>query len=212
MSELIIAIDGPAASGKSSVARAVAENLNIPFVSSGLFYRAATLLVLENRIDPHDEVAVLELLKRHDVVLKTLAIEPNRVFIDGENISAALQTDDVDTHVSAVSQHRGVRDWVRERLRSVEGSFVVEGRDMGTVVFPQASHKFYLTAPAEVRAQRRVGERAAGLNDVTQALKRRDQLDAKQSAPAADALRIDTEKLELDEVTARILSYLEQCR
>lgn len=210
MSELIIAIDGPAASGKSSVARAVADALTIPFVSSGLFYRAATFLVLEEQIDTGDERAILELLARHDVVLKALAIEPNRVLIDGEDVSAALHTDDVDAHVSAVSQHGGVRDWVRARLKTVTGSFVVEGRDMGTAVFPHASHKIYLTAPAEVRAQRRVGERAAGLSDVTKAIKRRDKLDAKQSAPAADAVQIDTAELTLDEVTARILLLVGQ--
>lgn len=208
MSELLIAIDGPAASGKSSVARAVADALNIPFVSSGLFYRAATYLVLEKQIDTQNERAILELLKGHDVSLKALAIEPNRVFIDGADISAALHTDDVDAHVSAVSQHGGVRDWVRERLRGVEGSFVVEGRDMGTTVFPHATHKFYLTAPAEVRAQRRVGERDAGIDDITKAIKRRDQLDAKQSAPASDAVHVDTARLGLDEVTAHLLSLV----
>lgn len=209
MSKLLIAIDGPAASGKSSVARAVADELNIPFVSSGLFYRAATLLVLENDIDPYDEAAILELLEEHDVTLNALPIEPNRVLIDGEDVSEALHTDDVDAHVSAVSRHADVRKWVRGRLRSVGGSFVVEGRDMGTAVFPSASHKFYLTAPAEVRAQRRVGERAAGLSDITEALKRRDQLDARQSAPAADAVHIDTAELKLGEVVERVLALLE---
>ena len=201
----VITIDGPAASGKSSVARAVADTLGVPFVSSGLFYRAATCLVLEHRVDAHDEDAALTLLGRHEVILKALPIEPNRVLIDGEDISAALHTDDVDATVSAVAVHPEVREWVRARLRDVSGTFVVEGRDMGTAVFPGAAHKVYLTAPAEVRARRRVGERSAGLSEVTAALKRRDLLDAKQSAPASDAYILETGTLSLDEVVAHVL-------
>ena len=204
----VITIDGPAASGKSSVARVVADILGVPFVSSGLFYRAATYLVLENRVDAYDEDAVLALLDRHQVTLKALPIEPNRVLIDGEDLSAALHTDDVDTTVSAVAAHAGVREWVRARLRDVTGTFVVEGRDMGTAVFPGARHKVYLTAPAEVRARRRVGERAAGLSEVTAALKRRDLLDAKQSAPAPDAYLLETGTLTLEEVVARVLKRI----
>ena len=201
----VITIDGPAASGKSSVARAVADTLKVPFVSSGLFYRAATYLVLDSRTDPRDEAAVLALLARHEVTLNALPIEPNRVLIDGDDLSAALHTDDVDATVSAVAAHPQVREWVRARLRDVTGTFVVEGRDMGTAVFPGARHKVYLTAPAEVRAQRRVGERAAGLGEVTEALKRRDLLDAKQSAPAPDAYLLETGTLTLDEVVSKVL-------
>ena len=204
----IIAIDGPAASGKSSVARGVADSLNIPFVSSGLFYRAATYLVLTHRANPYDEAAVIDLLARHKVVLKAIAIEPNRVHIDGSDITAALHTDDVDAQVSAVSTHPEVRLWVREQLRQVEGTFVVEGRDMGAAVFPKAAYKFYLTASADVRAKRRVGERLAGLKDVTDAIKRRDALDKKQLAPAADALHVDTSSMTLEQVIDLILGHI----
>lgn len=204
----VITIDGPAASGKSSAAREVADALNVPFVSSGLFYRAATLLVLEHRLDAGDSAAVLGLLRQHDVQLRALPIEPNRVLIDGADMSAGLHTDDVDASVSAVSKHPQVRDWVRERLRAVAGSFVVEGRDMGTAVFPAAAYKFYLSAPAEVRARRRVGERVASLGEVTEAIKRRDSLDAEQSVPAPDALPIDTTELTLSEVVVRILTAI----
>ena len=206
---LIITLDGPAASGKSSVARALADALHIPFVSSGLLYRAATLLVLEHGVNAENADAVLALLEQHEVVLQALPIEPNRVWIDGEDISAALHTDDIDALVSAVARHGEVRDWVREQLRKVAGSFVVEGRDMGTDVFPNAAIKAYLTAPAAVRAQRRVGERTAGLGEVTAAILRRDALDARQSAPATDALQIDTGQLTLDQVVARLLEHVE---
>lgn len=209
---LIITIDGPAASGKSSVARAVADALHIPFVSSGLLYRAATLLVLEAGIDPAEETKVLELLNASEVSLQALPIEANRVFVGGEDVSAALHTDDVDAAVSAVAKHGKVRDWVRERLRDVAGSFVIEGRDMGSVVFPGATHKFYLTAPVTVRATRRVGERAGGLADVAAALRRRDSLDAAQLAPAPDALLVETGGLTLEGVVEHILQTVQAHR
>ena len=208
----MITIDGPAASGKSSVARAVADALHIPFVSSGLLYRAATLLVLEASLDPRDESAVLALLHASEVTLHALPIEPNRVLVGGTDVSAALHTDDVDAAVSAVAQHPRVRDWVRERLRDVAGSFVIEGRDMGSVVFPAATHKFYLTAPAEVRATRRVGERVGGLAAVAAALRRRDSLDAAQLAPAPDALLVETGGLTLEEVVTHILQSVQAQR
>jgi cytidylate kinase len=204
----IITIDGPAASGKSSVARAVADALNIPFVSSGLLYRAVTFLVLAAQLDINNEASILDLLARHEVVLEAVPIEPNRIWIDGEDVSAAMHTDDVDANVSVVARYPQVRHWVDERLREVKGDFVVEGRDMGAKVFPQAAHKFYLTAPAEIRAQRRVGERKANLSEVTEALKRRDQLDAGQMAAATDVEYIETGALTLEEVVDTILHSL----
>lgn len=209
---LVITIDGPAASGKSSVARAVADALHIPFVSSGLLYRAATLLVLEADLDPYDETAVLELLNGREVTLQALPIQANRVLVAGEDVSARLHTDDVDANVSAVAKHPSVRDWVRERLRDVAGSFVIEGRDMGSVVFPGATHKFYLTAPAEVRATRRVGERTAALADVAAALRRRDSLDAAQLEPAPDAALVETGGLSLKGVVDQILQRVQSAR
>ncbi len=209
---MVITIDGPAASGKSSVARAVADALHVPFVSSGLLYRAATLLVLEAGVDPADEAAVLELLDAREVVLRALPVEPNRVLVDSADVSAALHTDDVDAYVSAVATHPRVRDWVRERLRDVAGSFVIEGRDMGRVVFPDAAYKFYLTAPVTVRATRRVGERVGGLADVAAALRRRDTLDAAQLEPAADARLLETGGLSLEGVVEHILQAVQPHR
>lgn len=209
---LVITIDGPAASGKSSVARAVADALHIPFVSSGLLYRAATLLALEADLDPYDETAVLELLNGREVMLQALPIQANRVLVAGEDVSVRLHTDDVDANVSAVAKHPSVRDWVRERLRDVAGSFVIEGRDMGSVVFPGATYKFYLTAPAEVRATRRVGERTAALADVAAALRRRDSLDAAQLEPAPDAALVETGGLSLEGVVDHILQRVQSAR
>ncbi|CAN5461386.1 (d)CMP kinase [soil metagenome] len=202
---LVITLDGPAASGKSSVARRVAELLNIPYVSSGLLYRAATFLVLERGLGPADEAAVMALLNAHRVELRAQTGRANQLFIDAVNISPALHTDAVDAAVSAVAGHPSVRDWVGERLRATGGSFAIDGRDMGTAVFPDATHKFYLDAPAEVRARRRVGERSTSLPEVAEALRRRDRLDHKQLTPAPDAVHIDTADLTVEEVTRRVL-------
>lgn len=203
----IITLDGPAASGKSSVARRVAQSLDIPFVSSGLFYRTATALVLDHGIDPAAERDILTLIGRHRVRLEPDA-DGNHVFVDDHDVTDSLHTDRVDEAVSGVSRHPGLRIWVRDRLREIPGSFVIEGRDMGTVVFPEAEHKFYLTAPAAVRARRRVGERDGDLAATTDALERRDDLDRRQLAPAEDAIFVETGELTLDQVVGRVMAHL----
>lgn len=203
----VVTLDGPAASGKSSVARRVAERLGIPFVSSGLLYRVATWVVEEQGGDPDDEPSVLRCLEARSVrLLPTL--EGDRVFVDEHDVTEALHTDAVDAAVSAIARHPQVRAWVTERLREIPGSFVIDGRDMGTAVFPDAARKFFLTAPAEVRARRRVGERAADLASVAEAIRRRDRLDAAQSVPAADAIHIETGDLTLEQVVDRVMAAL----
>ena len=205
---MIITLDGPAASGKSSAAKEIADALTIAFVSSGLLYRAATYLTLKNKVSAEHEDEVLALLAKHKVELKAIANEPNRIFIDDKDISRALHTDDVDANVSAVASLAALRDWVNERLREVEGSFVIEGRDMGKVVFPNAEHKFYLTASARVRAERRVAERDADVEAIEVAIKLRDEKDKKQLAPAEDAIHINTDGLSLAEVVATVLAQI----
>ena len=128
--------------------------------------------------------------------------------VDGEDVTAALHSDAVDAAVSRVAAHASVRAWVDARLREMPRPFVIDGRDMGSVVFPDAAHKFYLTAAPEVRAARRVGERAADLDEVAEAIRRRDALDARQLAPAADAQHLDTSDLDLDQVVAWVLDRL----
>ncbi len=204
VTQRVITLDGPAASGKSSVARLVAEQLGVPYVSSGLLYRAATYLAQTRGVDPHDERAIMHLLDTLQVQLEAAVGVPNRVRVDGVVLSD-LHTDAIDAGVSAVARHPRVRAWVDARLRELAGIFVVEGRDMGTAVFPGAAHKFYLSAPTELRAARRVGERAADLGDVTEALRRRDALDDAQLRPADDAEHLDTRDLTLAEVVARVL-------
>ena len=203
----VVTIDGPAASGKSSVARLVAEQLDIPFVSSGLLYRGATYLALDAGCEIDEPIAVLRELDGHEVTLEP-DVEGNRLFIDHRDMTERLHTHEVDATVSVVATHPQVREWVNARLREIRPPFVVEGRDMGTVVFPQAQHKFYLTAPAAVRARRRLGERSADLDAVTASLLRRDQLDAGRLARAVDAHKIDTGGLTLDEVVGEVLRMI----
>ncbi len=201
----VITIDGPAASGKSSVARLLAQRLGVAYVSSGLLYRAATLMALRQGVPVQDEGALLNLLKRQDVRLHPEASR-NSVTIDWVDVTDDLHTDAVDASVSVVAKHPRVRAWVNDRLREMGGSFVIDGRDMGTNVFPDASAKLYLTADAGVRARRRAGERGADLELITSELVRRDERDQVQLAPAADAITIDTGPLTLAEVVEQVLT------
>lgn len=203
----VITLDGPAASGKSSVARLVAGRLGIPFVSSGLLYRAATWVVTQAGGDPGREAEVLRRLAERKVSLLP-SVKGDRVMVDGRDVTGELHTDEVDAAVSAVARHPRLRAWVAARLREIPGSFVIDGRDMGTMVFPDASFKFYLTAPAEVRARRRVGERSSDLRSVTDAIRRRDRLDAAQMAPAPDAVHVDTGEMTLEQVVDAVMGVL----
>ncbi len=198
----VITLDGPAASGKSTVARALAERLDVPFVSSGLLYRAAAYLALAAGADPNGDDALVHLLERRRVRLIPHR-DGDRVTVDGEEVTERLHTDAVDAAVSAVAARPRVRAWVNERLREIDGAFVIDGRDMGREVFPEARCKLYLTARPEVRAARRVGERDADLTAVTDAIRRRDAADARQSRPADDAVELDTSDLDLDETVER---------
>lgn len=204
----VVTLDGPAASGKSTVARRVAEALGIPCVSSGLLYRGAAALALAAGVDPDDPAALLATLRRHRVELL-----PGRhgdvLLVDGADRTRSVHSDEVDAVVSRVAAHPSVRAWVGERLREMPPPFVIDGRDMGSVVFPEARHKFYLDASPEVRARRRVGERAADLATVAAAIARRDRLDARQLAPAPDAFHVDTGPLTVDEVVAAVLARVQ---
>lgn len=204
----VITIDGPAASGKSTVALGVARRLDVPFVSSGLLYRVATRLVLDHDVDPAEQGEVLAILAAHDVRLEP-RVDGNRVYVDGRDATDTLHTDAVDATVSTVAAHPRVRRWVFDELRELSGPFVVEGRDMGTNVFPAARDKFYLTASPEERARRRVGERSGELGDIATAIRRRDRLDAKQLEPAPDAVHIDTDEMTPDDVVEAVLARVD---
>lgn len=204
---MIVTIDGVAASGKSSVSGGVARALGVPYVSSGLLYRAATLLGLTAQLDLQDAPGLLSHLQRHPLRLEPLA-GGNRIWQGERELTGELHSTRVDAGVSVVAALPEVRAWVDARLRALPAPFVAEGRDMGTNVFPHADAKFYLTASPRVRAQRRAQERPEDVPAIEAALVRRDALDHVQSAPAPDAVVIDTGPLTLDGVIQTILAQL----
>lgn len=204
---MIVTIDGVAASGKSSVASGVARSLGVPYLSSGLLYRAATYAALEAGLPLDGAAGILDELRRVPVRLEPLSAG-NLVFRGGQNITAALGTGRIDAGVSSVAVLPQLREWVNTQLRAVPAPFVAEGRDMGSVVFPEAQHKFFLVAAPRVRAQRRVQERLEDLDAIEAALIERDRRDHQQLAPAADALTIDTGSLTLPEVIDLILGHI----
>ena len=204
---MIVTIDGVAASGKSSVASGVARALGVPYVSSGLLYRAATLLALEADLPLDDPTTLLPQLHAHPLRLEALP-EGNRVWAGERELTAELHSTRVDQGVSAVAALPEVRAWVDAQLRALPAPFVAEGRDMGTHVFPHADAKFYLTASPRVRAERRAQERPEDVPTIEAALIERDRRDRLQIAPAPDAHVIDTGPLALEDVIGVILAAL----
>jgi len=208
----VITIDGLAASGKSSAAKGLAQKLGIAYVSSGLLYRAATWLALHTDVDVTDEEALFAILSAHSLTLTPYHDRDNRVSValagETKDISSELETSTIDAAVSHVAKHPRVREWVDTRLRELCCQFVIDGRDMGLVVFPQAHAKFYLQASAEVRAKRRLSDRNEDFNAAVHAINERDRRDAKQSKPARDAIHIDTDDMTLEQVIATMLEHI----
>ncbi|GAB4274669.1 MAG: (d)CMP kinase [Coriobacteriia bacterium] len=219
---MIIAIDGPAASGKSTVARTVAQRLGFGYLDTGAMYRSVALAALERSV-PLDDEAQLSALARavevdFDLDASGLA---TIVLLDGRDVSSAIRSPEVTEAVSPVSKVPGVREAMVERQRRLcDGKdYVVEGRDIGTVVFPEADVKVYLTASVEERARRRFGDySSAGVDADTEAvareLQRRDWIDStRKAAPLAkadDAVLIDTTPLSVDEVVEAVLSLVDR--
>lgn len=208
----VITIDGLAASGKSSAAKGLARELGIAYVSSGLLYRAATWLALHQNVDVQDEETLFSALKVHPVTLVPYHDRDNRVTVklagEDKDIASELETSAIDAAVSHVAKHPRVRAWVDTRLRALRDDFVIDGRDMGMVVFPFARAKFYLHASAEVRAKRRLNDRDEDFHAAVQAINERDLRDAKQSKPARDAIHIDTDDMTLEQVITTMLGHV----
>jgi len=219
---LTIAIDGPAASGKSTVAEQIAGWLSYLFFDTGVMYRAVTYAALERLGAVDDEEAVTRLAGQVMIDVNAPSVQDGRncdVLVDGVDITWEIRTARVEAHVSQVSAYAGVRRELsmQQRRIGLRGSVVMVGRDIGTVVLPEADLKIYLEASAEVRAKRRYDELvkrgvSANYDDILAAMRKRDHIDSNRAvAPlraADDAVVIHTDGLSVHEVVEKIKSYL----
>lgn len=212
----LIAIDGPSGAGKSSAAKKIAEALSWDYLDTGAMYRATALALMRAGVSLEDEAALFR-------VLGSMRLEQlgTRIFLNDEDVSEAIRSHEITQFVTPVSADGRVRDVLVEQQRHIgqRGGFVVDGRDIGTVVFPNAALKIYLTASVEARAQRRFLEQQAKgnamtLDGVAADIQRRDHADSTRAvAPlrkADDAVKLDSSHLTLDEVVARIVEMWEK--
>lgn len=209
---MVIAIDGPAGSGKSTIAREIARRLGFYFLNTGSFYRAYALNQLERNGDPHDSDSVLENAKKI-----SLSIENGNICIDGRNVEDRLRTPEVDKYSSIVSVDPRLREYVNQQVRRIAKGMdiVTEGRDTTTVIFPDAEYKFYFDASPEVRAERRLKEHPDGpsYEEVLKAIVERDRNDMQKAVgalkKAETAIYIDTTYLTINQVCEKVEKAIE---
>ena len=219
--KLCIAIDGPAAAGKSTVAKIVARKKSYIYIDTGAMYRAITYLALEKGVDLNDEAALTALLKESAIDLTVSPEGEQKVYIAGEDVTEAIRTDDVSNQVSIVAKYAGIREEMTKRQQQLaeKGGVVMDGRDIGTHVLPNAEVKIFLLASVEERAKRRFEENVKkGYNvnyeTLAEEIRRRDKLDSEREISplkkADDALEIDTTSLTIDEVAEKILQVVDK--
>ncbi|MFW5628552.1 MAG: (d)CMP kinase [Candidatus Cloacimonadaceae bacterium] len=210
MRKLIIAIDGPAASGKSTAARLFAKRLRYAYIDTGAMYRACALAAKEAGIDMSDESALDALMDSISISIKHDSDE-NKIYLNGKDVSAAIRKPEISGLASGVSAHATVRNKMVDLQREMgaQGGVVLDGRDIGTVVFPDADLKFFFVAPARVRAQRRFDElimrgEDPSFEDVLNDMIARDEADSSRTlaplVPAEDSIHIDTGALNIEEM------------
>lgn len=222
----IIAIDGPAASGKSTLAQRLAEALGYLYFDTGVMYRAVTWAALQRGLSLEDEAAMTALAEEVRIDVRPPSQADGRaydVLVDGQNVTWAIRRPQVDRWVSVVAAHPGVRRALTAQQRRIgqRGRVVMVGRDIGTVVLPEADLKIYLDASVEERARRRYQERRrrgeeVDFAEVLEAMRKRDALDSSRDVaplrPAEDAVIIRSDDLDADEVLARVLALVQQRR
>ncbi|MFF8538471.1 (d)CMP kinase [Streptomyces sp. NPDC015532] len=217
---VIVAIDGPSGTGKSSTSKAVAAKLGLSYLDTGAQYRAITWWMVSNDIDITDASAIAAAAGKPEIVSGTDPAEPT-ITVDGTDVAGPIRTQEVTSKVSAVSAVPEVRARITELQRALAGSapagIVVEGRDIGTTVLPDADLKIFLTASPEARAARRSGElKGADIDATREALVKRDEADSSRKtsplAKADDAVEVDTSDLTLQQVIECVVTLVEEKR
>ena len=212
MSNFIIALDGPSGSGKSTIANILAKKLKISYLNTGSMYRAVTLFFLENNIKKSDKIGI-DLLRKINIDIKE-----DRVFLNEKDVSDKIRNKEVTENVSWVSSIFLVREYLVDMQRKISQnkSIILDGRDIGTVVFPNAKYKFFLVASSEVRAKRRYeqNEIDKSLKEIQKDIEKRDYLDShREISPlkkAEDAIEIDSSNLTIDETIEEIINKMDK--
>jgi cytidylate kinase len=200
---MIVAIDGPAGAGKSTVAQRLAERLGFRYLDTGAMYRALTWLALQRGLPLADGTRLGELAAEYPVTMD----EQRRAWIADTDVTSSIRKSEIDRMVPVVARHAPVRTVMRARQRELaeDGNVVIEGRDIGTVVAPDAEVKVYLNADRDIRAERRLAERPEiGADALATDLRYRDESDAARMRPAEDAILIDTTELDVEDVVDQI--------
>lgn len=219
-----IAIDGPSASGKSTLALLLAQHLNYLYFDTGVMYRAITLAAMKKQINIFDETSLTKLAQQSQIDVKPATVDDGRnfdVYIDGEDVTWEIRTPEVEKYVSQVSTYSGVRKALTQQQRRIgmRGKVVMVGRDIGTVVLPEAELKIYLDASARERASRRFIElrdrgEQVDFDSVLASMENRDQIDSGREIaplqPAKDAVIIHTDGMDIKDVFSRVLDLVKQ--